>query len=178
MHAKATITLDERYYAESYAAWLRNVSKWRRSQIFTGPALIIVAVTLFTFAELHYIVPVMLLVFGICEIGSYFLNRYNWMRDRLADRRKGAITTLEFFDDRIIHAGPFARGEMSWNGIESVKPTPNGLFLRPQRGISIYIPDWAWERSDEKQLVLDHITQSAEQGGGATPLRSVPHLER
>lgn len=160
MHAKATITLDERYYAEFHAAWLKNVSKWRRFQIFTGLALIAAAGTLFAFAGLHLIVAIVLALIGVCEIGDYFLNRYKWMKDRLSDRRIGAIITLEFFDDRIVHAGPFARGEISWNGIESAMLIPDGLFLRPQKGISIYIPDRAWERNDGKQLVLDRITQN------------------
>jgi uncharacterized membrane protein len=166
MNAKAKVTLDRRYYSECYADWLRNVSKWRRYQILVGLILVTIATLLVSFSAIHGLIPAMIAVIGVFEIGGYLLNRHQWMSDRMADKRLDDTASLEFLEERIIHSGPFSRGEFLWDGIESMTATPKGLFLRPQRGISIYIPDRAWETPDAKQLVVNRFTQNAEQDGG------------
>lgn len=164
MNAKATVILDKQYYSECYSDWLRNVSKWRRYQIFIGLILVVIATILFGLTAIHRFIPVILAGIGIIEISSYLLNRHKWMSERLGDKRVGHTVILEFSEDRIIHSGPFSRGEFFWDGIESITPTSSGIFIRPQKGISIYIPDQSWDRCDAKQFVIDRFTLQVEHG--------------
>jgi hypothetical protein len=81
------------------------------------------------------------------------------MRDRLRDKRLDASVILEFKEDRIVHSGPYAHGEFAWEGIESVTPTPTAMFLRPQKGISIYIPDQTLDPVEAKAQIVDRINR-------------------
>jgi hypothetical protein len=53
----------------------------------------------------------------------------------------GEKIELEFSSSKIIHKGPFSNGEIEWEGIKKIVKTKNGIIIKPENGISIYLPD-------------------------------------
>ena len=81
---------------------------------------------------------------------NYFTKKNKWLKDRLNSKLAGQKMELEFNDSIIIHKGPFSNGEIKWEGIKNIVKTQNGVIIKPENGISIYLPDRIF--SDRKQI--------------------------
>lgn len=157
MIAKATITLDEAYYLLLQREWLRYVSKWRRWEVPIGVTLIIGAVIQFLFTSAPWFIPTFCLVVGIGEILDYFYALHQWKQQRMSDEKLGETVSLIFEEEQIRHSGPLASGEFKWEAIQSVVPTPTGLFLRPQTGLLVYVPDHCLDPIEAKEGIVARI---------------------
>ncbi len=149
MHAKATITLDRGYYLTVYKEWVCHVSKWKKWTIPIGITSVITAIFLLALTTIPRLVPFALALFGVGVIFDYFISRWRWMKQRLADKRFGETATIEFRDDGITHTGPFANGKILWEGIDSAIATLNDIFLRTLRSQIKKISKWMDDNDDK-----------------------------
>ncbi|MBK7442184.1 MAG: hypothetical protein IPI65_11740 [Bacteroidetes bacterium] len=61
---------------------------------------------------------------------------------------------MEFSDSNISHKGPFSNGEIKWEGIISIHKTKKGIILKPDNGISMYLPDMLFSDKNEIEFIL------------------------
>ena len=52
---------------------------------------------------------------------------------------------------------PFSQSESDWKAFQKVVPTNQGMFLYPQEGIHIYIPDSALQPPEAKTEIVKKI---------------------
>ena len=66
---------------------------------------------------------------------------------------------MRFLDEKVIHDGPTSHSEIEWRGFERAVEGHNGMFLRVQRGIHIYVPYDAVEPKDASKEIIARINQ-------------------
>ncbi len=134
----AEFTVTEDYYREFYDQWYRHVCRWRRFQTPLGvvAALAVVPAWQVGFRTLSTVAA----VFAVVQLADSLTHRRRWIRERLQSSRLGALVSFKFMEDCIESSGPFSSGKLAWAGIDSCSVTDKGIFLRPDTGVSIYIP--------------------------------------
>jgi hypothetical protein len=121
-------------------------------------------IILFLF-QFRGITPFALLGVGIFEIGYQIYYRHKWISDRMSNRATNEDVEIVFNEDEIVYRGPYGSGSSAWEGFQRAILTPNGIFIYPERGIHIYIPDSALSPKEAKLIIADKINKIAESGG-------------
>jgi hypothetical protein len=102
------------------------------------------------------------LVAGVSQLVDVVSPRSRWLKSRRRGSRVDIDVQLTFTDSGIAMLGPFSSGEVRWEGIEKAVPTPMGLFLIPQDGMHIYIPDQALEPISTKGEIAARVGQAGD----------------
>ncbi len=151
MNFKLIFTPDKQYYEEAYGEMLSitKVKKWE-------PVL---ATVMFIVGIVFYINSGRLLSFIFSGIGAYeFYKFYNgkhrWLKDRLSSGINKQSLEIEFSKDAIKHSGPFSNGELKWTGLKSIIKTRKGILLKPETGVSIYLPFRLFENEAQIDFVF------------------------
>jgi hypothetical protein len=142
MNFKLTLNPDKTYYKEAYKEMISSLKLKKYEPIF---ATLIVVLGLFLYFydsdETLGIFPFAFIGLGIYEFYKSWHEKRKWLKDRLESRVLGHVLMLEFNEDIIKHSGPFSNGEIKWNGLKDIIKTKNGMLLKPESGISIYLPN-------------------------------------
>lgn len=151
MNFNLTLIPDELYYKEAYSEIVATF-KYKKYEPFFAALMIIFGVGLYFFDtnKVTGIFPIIFSLIGIYEFYKLFHEKNKWLKDRLNSKLAGQKMELEFSDSIIIHKGPFSNGEIKWEGIKNIVKTQNGVIIKPESGISIYLPDRIF--SDRKQI--------------------------
>jgi uncharacterized protein (DUF58 family) len=161
MHVAASYTLDRDYFEAYYAGWLACRSRWRRYAI--PLAMILVAAT----AAAYYLTSTyrlgalaffVLAVVFLIDVGTY---RFRWLGQRLRSSALGKTAAFVFTDDHVEITSPHSRGTIDYQAFDDVVPTPEGVFLVPGSGVSLFVPRGALASEDEYRAVSDRLTQCA-----------------
>ena len=64
---------------------------------------------------------------------------------------------MEFHDTSISYFGPNSSGKMNWEVFIDAIPTERGMFLRPDKGIVLHVPDTALSPTNSKATIVDKI---------------------
>lgn len=151
MNFNLTFKPDENYYKEAYAEIISSLKLKKYEPIF-ATIMVIFGIGLYVF-DTHKILGVFPFIFsgiGIYEFCKFYFEKKKWLKDRLDSRIAGQLLEIAFNETTIKHKGPFSNGELDWNGIKDIKKTKKGVLLKPENGISIYLPDRLFE--DKKQI--------------------------
>lgn len=127
--------------SESYDQARRYGSKWLLIERFVATGLIILGVTLSTYANGKTIMPIILIMMGVFEFFSNTIKKYFWLRRHSKSKLMDAQVELKVTDTGIDTSGPFSNGHTEWDGIEKTVRTPKGILVWPQKGIYWYLPE-------------------------------------
>ena len=143
--ARARVPRDKRYYAELYRLLNRGY-QWRW--------IVLTAMTVCLVLYGMYVVSItgnlflLVLVFGFAGLVFLvrWLQRWKWMRDRMADLTADQ-SALEFqcFDDKLWVKTGSSVGEINWSSMYKAVQHDEGLLIYPQRGIVFYVPRDCWQ---------------------------------
>lgn len=156
MNIKIEIKQNKEYFKEFYNETFSYRMKYRKWQPLVAVINLVVAGFFFwkTYPSNLVIVSLLFLLFAIHEAYDYKSSRGKWMKSRLNSKVMGTTSNLIFTDEMIYHQGPYQKGEIKWEMFEKVEETPRGLFLCPQKGVSIYIPKASFENEASYDLIL------------------------
>ena len=155
MNFTLTFIPDEQYYKEAYSEIVSTL-KFKKYEPFLATIMVIFGIALY-FYDTNRILGVFPFVFsllGIYEYYKLFNEKNKWTKDRLDSKVAGQIIELEFSDSTIIHKGPFSNGELKWEGIKNIFKTQKGLIIKPENGISIYLPDRLFTDKKHIEFIL------------------------
>jgi hypothetical protein len=163
MKIAVEVTLSEAYYQVYYGEWLASRSKYRKWQPLVGGLLLSWGGLLYLLsgnnAGRFWLFPLLFVVAGLYELGTFYRTKQQWLRGRLDSRLLNQCISLSFEHHCIRHKEPFSTGELSWAGLRQLKETPKGLFLIPENGISIYMPKQAFQSPVQIQEVSNRAKQ-------------------
>lgn len=133
MNFKLNFKPDEEYYKEAYGEIMSSL-KLKKYEPYFAIVMIILGIILH-FQDTDKKLGMFPIVFGLIEVYELFKLYYDkkkWLKDRLDSKIVGQQIELQFSDELIKHSGPFANGEMNWNGIKKIVKTKNGILLKPE----------------------------------------------
>jgi len=156
MNFTLTLKPDETYYKEAYAEII-STFKYKKYEPIFATIMILLGLGLYYFdtnAKLG-LFPVFFSAVGVYELyKSIYYEKKKWLNARLDSRIAGQDIELEFSDNAIKQNGPFTNGEMKWEGLKAIVKTKNGILLKPENGISIYLPDTVFTNRAHIDFIL------------------------
>ena len=155
MNFTLTFKPDEAYYKEAYETILSTLKLKKYEPIF-ATIMIIFGIGLYFYDSRKNlgIFPFVFSGIGIYEIYKFYYEKNKWIKDRLNSKIVGEILELEFNDTIIKHRGPFSTGELQWNGLKDIIKTKNGLLLKPENGVSIYLQDRLFTNTAQIEFIM------------------------
>lgn len=150
-----TIIPDEPYYKEAYDE-LVSTLKLKKYEPYFAIIMILFGIGLYFFDtdKVLGIFPIIFSLIGVYELYKVYNEKNKWLKARLASIVTGQKIEMEFSDSNISHKGPFSNGEMKWEGIKSIHKTKKGIILKPDNGISMYLPDMLFSDKNEIEFIL------------------------
>ncbi|MFZ1633662.1 MAG: hypothetical protein WAT43_07290 [Chitinophagales bacterium] len=150
-----TIIPDEPYYKEAYDE-LVSTLKLKKYEPYFAIIMILFGIGLYFFDtdKVLGIFPIIFSLIGVYELYKVYNEKNKWMKARLASNVTGQKIEMEFSDSNISHKGPFSNGEIKWEGIISIHKTKKGIILKPDNGISMYLPDMLFSDKNEIEFIL------------------------
>ncbi|MGB4931151.1 MAG: hypothetical protein WBP43_14340 [Chitinophagales bacterium] len=150
-----TIIPDEPYYKEAYDE-LVSTLKLKKYEPYFAIIMILFGIGLYFFDtdKVLGIFPIIFSLIGVYELYKVYNEKNKWLKARLASIVTGQKIEMEFSDSNISHKGPFSNGEIKWEGIISIHKTKKGIILKPDNGISMYLPDMLFSDKNEIEFIL------------------------
>ncbi len=151
MNFKLNFIPDEEYYKEAYDEIVSSLKLKKYEPYFAITMIILGLIFYFQDTDKKLgIFPIVFTLIGFYELFKLYYEKKKWLKDRLDSKIVGQQIELQFSEEVIKHSGQFSKGELTWNGLNKIVKTKNGLLLKPENGISIYLPNKLF--ADEKQM--------------------------
>ncbi|MCP9763564.1 YcxB family protein [Lacihabitans soyangensis] len=155
MNFDLTFVPDRAYYEEAYDEIISTLKR-RKYESYLATCMIVFGLFFYflnIFETLKFF-PFILIFFGIYGHFSMYNEKKKWLKDRLDSRVAGQSMQLNFSEEVIKHHGPFSSGEIAWDGIKEILKTTKGILLKPENGISIYLPKTLFKNQKQIDFVL------------------------
>ncbi|WP_264558856.1 YcxB family protein [Flavobacterium sp. N2270] len=155
MDFKLNFHPDEEYYKEAYDQ-LISIAKLKKFEPIFAVVFVLIGVCLYYF-NMNKAFGFSSMIFsaiGIYEFFKFYYDRNKWLKDRNESKINGNKIELEFTDTHIKHSGPFSSGEINWSGLMSIIKTKKGIVIKPQNGLSIYLPDRLFVEQKQIDFIL------------------------
>ena len=163
MNAVASINYDRQYFDAFYKNWIAYRSRWRRYAIhFAAIFIAVTAVALWVFPS-HRPIAGGLFFVAILNLIDASTHKLRWVRQRLSSVAVDKTAELTFTDDRIQITTPNSEGTIAYDGFGVVSITPNGIFLVPDTGVSIFVPQTSFASPDEFRNVCSKLAEHVAQ---------------
>lgn len=146
---------DESYYEEAYGE-LISLTKIKKSEPILASISVLFGIGLF-YADKNNVLgffPIFFILMGVYEFFKFYYEKKKWIKDRNSSRILGQEIELEFSDEFIKHTGPFSNGELKWSGLKSILETKKGIVIKPENGVSIYLPYLLFESKEQIDFVI------------------------
>ena len=160
MKASARFKMDEDLYRQIWTDWIRYVSRGRKWVIPVGffCAIAGIAILIITGLGSEYrIIGLLLICLGVFEVIWHYWEKHKWFMGRRKANVNGTDVEILFEDDCIFMKGSFSQSECKWQGFQKVVSTGQGMFLYPQQGIYVYIPDNSLQPLEAKTEIINKI---------------------
>jgi hypothetical protein len=155
MNFSLTLKPDEAYYKEAYSEMISTLKLKKYEPIFAIIMILFgLGLNYFDSKEKLGLFPLFFSAVGAYELYKSYYEKKKWLKDRLSTGVVGKTIELEFSDNEIKHSGPFSSGEFIWDGLKSITKTQNGILLKPQAGVSIYLPNSAFTNQKQIDFIL------------------------
>ena len=155
MNFKLNFKPDEEYYKEAYDEIVSSLKLKKYEPYFAILMILMGLILYFQDADKKLgIFPVVFTIIGFYELFKLYNEKKKWLKDRLDSKIVGQQVELEFSDETIKHSGPFSNGEINWNGLKKILMTKNGILLKPENGISIYLPNKLFSDEQQKEFIM------------------------
>lgn len=162
MNFKLNFKPDENYYKEAYAEIISS-NKFKKYEPLFAALLVFFGIGLYFF-DTHKKLGLISWVFsciGIYEFYKFHFEKKKWLKDRLQSGIVGQLLEMEFNETTIKHSGPFSNGKLNWNGLKDIIKTKKGVLLKPENGISIYLPDRIFKESKQIDFIISKKKKSS-----------------
>jgi len=160
MKAEARFRMDDDLYRQIWSDWIRYVSRGRKWSIpvalLCGASGLALLIVLGLDSE-HRIVGLFLVSLGVFNLIWHYWDKHKWFSGRRKANVTGSDVEIRFEEDRVFMNGPFSQSESDWRAFQRVVPTDKGMFLYPQEGVHIYIPDSALQPPEAKAEIISKI---------------------
>ena len=83
---------------------------------------------------------VLFLVAAVDLLGNS-IRKALWLRKYSKAKELGSSVEFEFSERGISSTSKYTSGELSWEGVDRVQRTPNGILVWPTKGIYMYFPE-------------------------------------
>ena len=157
MNVSAQVSFDRPYFEAVYSDWLAYRSRWRRYAAPFAVALTLAGVAvLWTFPH-QRLFGLLVLFGGLYQICEAMTHRKRWIADRLKELPPDKILKISFHPEHIEMETPNSSSRLNIAALSDVVATPNGIFLIPQTGVSIYFPRASIDPSDAFLLLIESL---------------------
>ena len=156
MEAIARMHFDRNYFECSYADWLANRARWRPYALLFALGAIVVGVA-FVYCSPSPGVGVIAVGAGLYHAYEALTHRSRWIKDRLNGLPPDKVVTISFHTESMNTETPNSSATLRYDAIARVVGTPNGIFILPQTGVSIYVPRACVEPTDAFTPLLEHL---------------------
>lgn len=155
MNFSLTYVLDKQYYEEAYREMISSLKLKKYEPVF-ATIMIVFGIALYLLDKNNKlsIFPLVFFSLGVYELYKVYSEKKKWLKNRLDSKVFNQPVTLEFDEARIKHNGLFANGELKWDGFKDIVKTKNGILLKPENGVSIYLPDKIFRSKEEIGFIL------------------------
>ncbi len=155
MNFTLNFTPDKQYYNEAYGEIVSSL-KYKKYEPYFAILLIGMGIVLY-FQDTYKvsgIMPVAFSLVGIYQLFNLYFEKKKWIKDRLDSKILGQKIEMQFTDESFKHNGPFSNGELKWNGIKKIVKTKKGLLIKPENGVSIYLPNKVFKDEAHIEFIL------------------------
>ncbi|MEA5403792.1 YcxB family protein [Arcicella sp. DC2W] len=155
MNFSLTYVPDRQYYEEAYREMISSL-KLKKYEPVLATIMIVFGIGLYLLDKNNKlsIFPLVFCSLGIYEFYKVYHEKKKWLKDRLDSKVLNQPITLEFNEATIKHNSTFANGELKWDGLKDIVKTKNGILLKPENGLSIYLPDKIFRGREEIEFIL------------------------
>jgi len=159
--AVAKIQMTPELYRQQYADWLVAVSRWAKWAPHIAIGLSAIGVALLVLRP-DFIPSVLVsgwffTLLGPFEYASHLRNRNKWLKGANDSKVAGQWVEIRFEDDAIYLKGPTSESRTEWHGFERAIAAPSGLFLYTDKGVHIYVPDYALDVPGAKPSIMQRL---------------------
>jgi len=151
--------IDEAYFKEYYVEWLGYRSKYRKWQNKSGVIFLVLGVMIGLVWNEYLPVAVLFIFLGVSMIFDCYFTKMKWMKDRIGSRVNNTSSTFIFEENQFRSIGPFTESKGDWNSIANVVETEKGLFLIPDKGISIYLQKTSFNKPEDVYWVVQKVAE-------------------
>lgn len=160
MNGTASFTLDQAYFETYYEDWLHNVRPWKRWLLPAVVALFVAGIGVLVLAPSFRLTGFVMAAIGVFETCNSLSRKQRWLRRMRKIPDYGATVVMEFSDDAICFKSPLSASRFEWAIFPKWHDTPTGLFLCPQSGFAIYVPNLAFMPSEVKSAILERLDRT------------------
>ena len=155
MNFRLTFKPDEKYYSEAYSEIISSF-RFKKYEPLFASIMIFCGVIFYLVDDENKlgIFPFVFGCLGVYELYKVYYEKKKWLKDRLDSRIVGQVLEIEFTETSIKHSGPFSSGEFKWDGLKDIVKTKNGILLRPENGVSVYLPSQLFTDKDQINFIL------------------------
>ena len=155
MEFSISIIANQEYYNELYSELIKTL-KFKKYERVIGILLILFGIYLFIKDKTNVlnIFPLFFILAGIYELFKFYYDKKKWMNERINSKIFNQTLNLTFNEIHIQSNGPFTNATLNWNGLQNIVQTEKGIFLKPENGISIYLPNYAFENKEQMDFIL------------------------
>lgn len=159
--ATAKYRMTPELYRRQFAEWTRYVSRWRKRVVHISCATSAVGILLMLFtaqsAPSLFLFSALLAVLGPITYFEHLLDRRKWLKRAYDSRVTGEEIEIRFEEDAIYMQGPTSNSRTEWHGFERAVAAANGLFLYTDKGVHVYVPDYALEPAGAKSVIIARL---------------------
>jgi len=150
-----TFIPDKQYYIEAYDEII-SLLKYKKYEPYFAIILIGMGIILY-FQDTYKVselMPILFSLSGIYQLFKLYFEKKKWLKDRLDSKIIGQQIKMHFTDEGIKHNGPFSNGELNWKGLKKIVKTKKGILIKPENGISIYLPNTVFKNEVQLEFIL------------------------
>jgi hypothetical protein len=162
MNFSINFTADKKHYEETWEQ-LVSITKQRKYIPLIAIGKIIFGIV-FYFIDKQGIIGTWILLFcasGAYDVVNLYTEQKRWMKDRINSKVFDNVIVFQFNEIGIAHNGPFSNRLLVWKGLKSIIKTEKGIVLKPENGISIYLPFKAFNSQEEIKYILSKVNDIA-----------------
>ena len=149
MIASARLVFDRDYFNAKYDDWLKHRSKLRRYAILLASTLLLFGIVMAVSFRHHWLVGALFASAGIYELIEAVTHKSRWINARLKTTRPEKALEIQFGEQEMTTTSPNGTSTIKMSAIDEIIPATNGVFLIPESGVSIYIPQSTVDPSDK-----------------------------
>lgn len=139
--------------------WLKHRSRSRRFAIPLAALFLIATVIATVSLPRHRTFTVALFLIAVFNVVDTCSHRWRWIREQLKTQSREKHVDLVFNDDDVAIRTPNSNGTMRYTAFTNVTVAPDGIFMVPDTGVSIFVPRTAFDSDDDFQRVADTVRE-------------------
>ena len=155
MNATAHLVFDRAYYECSYHAWLRHRAKLRPYAVFLSLALLAFGVIMTSAFPAQWLVGALFVCAGIYELIDALTHKSRWVNARVKATRENKTVDMQLSETELTTTSSVEHGTIQIDAFSDIIAAPDGVFLIPESGVSIYIPAATVKPTDAFRPLVD-----------------------